>query len=172
MRTLVLNADFIPLHLVPLSTVTWQEAIILMYQKKATALEYHDKIVHSPSTTMQVPSVIVLKSYKYFKKFAKLNKYNIKLRDGFICQYCMKRYSVKSLTIDHVLPRSHGGKNTWTNQVAACKPCNHNKKNNRAIIPRKKPKKPTYYDLAKMQLQTDRSLNPEWQQYIPKSMLE
>lgn len=164
MRTLVLNANFIPLNLVPLSTISWQEAVCLIYKGKATAIEYYDKVVHSPSKAMQVPSVIVLKEYKHFKKFAKLNKYNIKLRDEFKCQYCGHTFSHRSLTIDHVIPKSKGGKNTWENQVAACKSCNAAKED-KDIKPIKQPKKPTYYELAKKLLRHERITNEHWKQY-------
>lgn len=165
-KVLVLNADFIPLHLVPLSTISWQEAICLVFQQKATAIEYYEEEVSSPTTTMKVPSVVVLKSYKYFKKHAKLNKYNIKLRDEFTCQYCGEVHSHRSLTIDHVHPKSRGGKNEWSNLVAACKPCNQAKKNDKHMKPRHTPYRPTYFDLAKKLLMHERVTNEHWQQYV------
>ena len=165
LRTLVLNADFIPLHLVPLSTIPWQEAICLIYKNKATAIEYYDRIVHSPTKEMQVPSVIVLKKFAYFKKFAKLNKFNVKLRDEFTCQYCGSKYSHRSLTIDHVMPKAKGGGNTWENLVAACKRCNAQKED-KHYSPIKQPYKPTYYDLAKKLLKHERVTNEHWKQYV------
>jgi len=57
-----------------------------------------------------------------------LNRKNILKRDGYKCAYCGR--SDLPLTIDHVIPRSHGGKDTWENLVAACYRCN-NKKGNR-----------------------------------------
>lgn len=165
MKTLVLNANFLPLHLVPLSTVSWQEAIILCYQHKATGIEFYDKEVHSPSMTMKVPSVIVLKDFKFFKAHAKLNKFNIKLRDEFTCQYCGKKHSARSLTIDHVVPKSQGGKFEWENLVAACKICNASKGNDHRIVPKHKPKKPTYFDLAKKLMKHERITNEHWAQY-------
>lgn len=167
MRTLVLNADFIPLHLVPLSTITWEEAICLIYKNKATAIAEYDEEIHSPSVTMKIPSVIVLREYKYFKKFAKLNKYNIKLRDEFKCQYCGITHSHRSLTIDHVKPKAKGGPSTWENQVAACKPCNARKKDT-YYSPIRKPFKPTYYDLAKKLMKHEMITNEHWKQYIPE----
>lgn len=164
-KVLVLNADLIPIQLIPLSVISWNDAIILIYQEKATAIRYQDKYVRSPTITMQVPSVIVMKSYKYFKKYAKLNKYNIKLRDEFICQYCNKTHSHKSLTIDHVLPKSQGGKFTWENLVAACKHCN-SRKDNKSIVPKAKPTKPTYYQLAKKLYKHEIVTNEHWNQYI------
>ena len=165
MKTLVLNANFLPLHLVPISTIPWQDAVCLIYKDKATVIEEYDEEIHSPSTTMKIPSVIVLREYKYFKTYAKLNKYNIKLRDGFKCQYCGKTHSHKSLTVDHVLPKAKGGKNTWENLVAACKPCNASKKD-KMFSPIKKPIKPTYYFLAKQLVKHEKIMNEHWKQYL------
>lgn len=165
-RVLVLNADMMPLHLMPLSTVTWQEAMCLIYQEKATAIEFYPETIHSPGKEWQKPSVLVLKSYKHFKKRARLSKYNIKLRDGFHCQYCKKMFSHKALTVDHVLPKSLGGKTTWENLVAACKPCNQSKKNNKKIVPKKKPIRPTYYALAKQVVKMESIMNEAWKPYV------
>jgi len=55
-----------------------------------------------------------------------LNRANLFRRDNGECQYCG---SVKHLTIDHVLPRSKGGKTSWTTLVTACNRCNVNKGN-------------------------------------------
>ena len=165
-KVLVLNADFIPLNLVPLSTTTWQEAICLIYSGKAPAIEYYEDEVNSPSISMKVPSVIVMKSYKYFKKRAKLNKFNIKLRDEFRCQYCGSTFNHKSLTIDHVVPKSKGGSFSWDNLVAACKPCNQDKKDHSKMKPKLPPYRPTYYDLAKKLLSHERVTNEHWKQYI------
>lgn len=164
-KVLVLNADFIPLYLTPLSTISWQDAICLIYQQKATAIEYYDEEVRSPTTSMRIPSVIVLKEYKFFKKYAKLNKFNIKLRDEFTCQYCGKIYSHRSLTIDHVHPKSKGGGHSWTNLVAACKPCNNAKRDKQDAV-KVKPYRPTYYELAKKLLKHERITNEHWDQYI------
>lgn len=50
-------------------------------------------------------------------------------RDRHMCGYCGEVFEAKALTLDHVLPKSRGGKNTWVNCVTACKPCNHRKGN-------------------------------------------
>lgn len=169
MKTLVLNADFIPLNLVPISEISWKDAICLVYKDKATVLEEYNVEVHSPTITIKIPSIIVLREYKYFKKFAKLNKYNVKLRDGFKCQYCNKTFSHRSLTVDHVKPKAKGGKNEWTNLVAACKHCNARKKDTH-YSPIKRPRKPTYYDLARRYIKHEEKINPSWKKYIPSSI--
>lgn len=48
-------------------------------------------------------------------------------RDQHLCAYCGNQFAPHKLTIDHILPKSHGGKNVWANCVSACKPCNHRK---------------------------------------------
>jgi 5-methylcytosine-specific restriction endonuclease McrA len=54
----------------------------------------------------------------------RLSRKNIMLRDGHQCQYCQKHLPVRDLNIDHVLPRSRGGADSWENLVTACRPCN------------------------------------------------
>jgi len=50
-------------------------------------------------------------------------------RDNHRCLYCGYRFSYAQLTRDHVIPRAQGGRDTWSNLVAACKRCNHTKGN-------------------------------------------
>jgi 5-methylcytosine-specific restriction endonuclease McrA len=72
-----------------------------------------------------MPSVIRLNRYVNAPyKGVNLTRQNIFKRDNFECQYCGKK---RELTIDHVIPRSKGGKDTWLNLVTACKKCNAKK---------------------------------------------
>jgi 5-methylcytosine-specific restriction endonuclease McrA len=57
-----------------------------------------------------------------------LTRRTVIARDLYTCQYCGAQPGRAELTIDHVLPRSRGGKTTWENAVTACKPCNHKKR--------------------------------------------
>jgi 5-methylcytosine-specific restriction endonuclease McrA len=167
LKVLVLNADFIPLNLVPISTITWQKCFKLTVEGIAVPIKYYeDEVVHTFKETFPVPSVIVLKEYKHFKKYAKWSKFNIKLRDEFKCQYCGKRFSNRSLTIDHVNPKAAGGKHSWTNSVSACKPCNQDKKDHVHIKPIRKAYRPTYYELAKKMLKYKHVHNPDWLDYV------
>ncbi|MFH1654601.1 MAG: HNH endonuclease, partial [Pseudomonadota bacterium] len=61
------------------------------------------------------------------KRSVCFSRYNILLRDDFTCQYCSKRLSKGSLNLDHVVPRSRGGKTSWTNVVTSCHHCNRKK---------------------------------------------
>lgn len=122
-RTLLLNSWGLP-HAI----LSWYEAICLIYQEKAVVLEEYDETVSSPSITYFVPAVLQLKEpVKAFKKGVKFSRINVFTRDGFRCQYCGLRASMKELNYDHVLPRKQGGKTTWENIVTCCYPCNDRK---------------------------------------------
>jgi 5-methylcytosine-specific restriction endonuclease McrA len=72
-----------------------------------------------------VPKIIRLLGYdKLPATGVKLNRRNLFARDQSRCQYCGRRYPTNELSLDHVIPRSQGGKNTWTNIVCACIHCN------------------------------------------------
>jgi len=74
---------------------------------------------------IQVPRIIRLLFYdKLPKQTVKFNRRNIFARDANRCQYCGRRFPTSELSLDHVIPRSMGGKSTWTNVVCACLECN------------------------------------------------
>ncbi len=148
--TLVLNSDGLPLSVVPLSTLSWQESIKLMFLDRVTVLaEYGDWEVHSPSSSITVPSVIMLREYVKVGRGVKFSRANVLLRDNYRCQYCGLdgKHDHKLLTLDHVVPRFHGGKTRWDNVVASCSPCNLEKAHFTKLKPANAPVKPTYYQL-------------------------
>jgi 5-methylcytosine-specific restriction endonuclease McrA len=59
----------------------------------------------------------------------RLNRRNLYARDGNKCQYCGRRFPTSELSIDHVVPQSRGGENSWANLVCACVRCNARKGN-------------------------------------------
>jgi len=124
---LVLNADYRPLSYYPLSLWSWQEAIKAAYLDRVDILAEYDQVVHSPTTEIRIPSVVVLRDYVAPQKTVAFTRFNLFLRDGFCCQYCGAR---GDLTFDHVVPRAAGGITSWTNVVAACSPCNLRKGSN------------------------------------------
>ena len=152
----------------PVEIISWEEAIVLTWLKKAWAVEYTDKWIHSAKKAFQIPSVIVL--FKYIdQKFFTLpcTRKNILLRDENRCQYCAKHFREAELTIDHVIPRSKGGKSTWNNVVAACKACNQKKGD---LLPDKSPvsliglpRKPSYRSIIKKRIG---KANWQWQEYL------
>lgn len=90
----------------------------------------YEDIVRSPSITMNIPSVVVLKDYIVPQHKPPFTRFNLYLRDAFECQYCGTYGYIPGyregvvLTLDHVLPKARGGHLTWDNTVAACGPCN------------------------------------------------
>ena len=118
---LVLNADYRPLSYYPLSLWPWQDAVKAAFLDRVDIVSEYDEVVHSPSTTIRIPSVVVLKDYVKPQKRVAFTRFNLFLRDEFTCQYCGAR---GDLTFDHVVPRARGGITSWANVVAACSPCN------------------------------------------------
>ena len=119
----VLNQDY-----QPLSVCSVQRSIKLIFLEKAELLhDDPDKKLRTVHRNYAYPSVIRLRRYirlPYTKIV--LSRRNIMKRDRFTCQYCSKR---SDLTLDHVMPRSRGGKDTWENLITACNTCNVRKGN-------------------------------------------
>ena len=166
--TLVLNADGAPVSLLPLSVVTWQDAIKYMVLDKATVLEWHDDwIVRSARWETKVPAVIIVKEYMKPKTAIRYSKQNVFLRDGYKCQYCGSSVNKRTATLDHVLPTAKGGKSVFENATTACSPCNSRKGHDHRIVPKNKPYKPTYWELMEKRKQLPFDFrHPSWEQYI------
>lgn len=160
-KVLVLNASYEPLNL-----TSWRRAVVLLIKGKAEQLEHNGKLIY---TSFPLPTVIRLRHYvRVPYKEIPLTRRNILERDGHTCQYC--GYRGDGLTLDHVLPRSRSGPDSWENIVAACVRCNV-KKGNRtpkeAQMPLKRqPRRPhssLHFELSR-QMQGDR--NQEWRKYV------
>ncbi|MCL2330255.1 MAG: HNH endonuclease [Phycisphaerae bacterium] len=75
--------------------------------------------------SMAVPRIIRLRLYERLPaRDVKFNRRNIFARDSSRCQYCGKKFSTPELSLDHVIPRTQGGKTTWDNIVCCCLKCN------------------------------------------------
>lgn len=169
MDTLVLNADGLPVSVLPLSVIPWQESIKYMCLDKVDVLHWHDHwIVRSASWETPVPSVIMLREYMKAKTTVRFSRSNVYLRDSGTCQYCGTHMDRKESTLDHVLPISKGGKTSWENTVTACSPCNAAKADKtHGWKPRSKPYKPDYYDLVnKRKKQPFHVRHEDWLQFI------
>jgi 5-methylcytosine-specific restriction endonuclease McrA len=168
MTTLVLNTDGNPVSFLPLSVISWEEAIKYMVLDKAVVLDwYEDWVVHSATWETNVPAVIMLKEYMKQKTSVRFSKQNVFLRDGYRCAYCNDDVTKKSATLDHILPTSHGGKTTFENTVTACSPCNSKKGNNKKIVPKFKPQKPNYFQLVEKRKKMEFSIaHPSWAPYL------
>lgn len=148
---LVLNADYRPLSYYPLSLWTWQEAIKASFLDRVDIVAEYDAEVRSPSMTIRIPSVVVLREYVRPARTAAFTRFNLFLRDEFTCQYCGAK---GEMTFDHVVPRSRGGRTTWENVVASCGTCNL-RKGARSLREagmrlRKPPRRPTSDELRNL----------------------
>ncbi|MDX2189824.1 MAG: HNH endonuclease [Bacteroidota bacterium] len=141
-RVLILNQDYSALTI-----CSAQRAFLLVYMQKAEMVANAKQfMLRTVSTTFPMPSVIRLNGYVRLPyRGVLLNRQNIFRRDNHKCQYCN---STQNLTIDHVMPRSRGGKASWDNLVTACRMCNSRKGDHtpeEAMMPLKqKPFKPSF----------------------------
>ena len=116
-NVLVLNADYSPLNITSL-----QRGFVLVDKGKAEIIKKGEKDIVTTIGNFVRPVIIRLLNFiRYRPKNIKVNRRRIFKRDKSMCQYCGSK---KHLTIDHVMPRSRGGGNTWTNLVACCSGCN------------------------------------------------
>lgn len=120
-RVLVLNLDHSPV-----AVVSVQKAIVLVLLEKAQVLTTYEFLeIRTVSRRFDYPAVLRLMEYKSIPFHGVLlNRANLFRRDKGECQYCGSR---KNLTIDHVVPKSKGGKTNWINLVTACNRCNISK---------------------------------------------
>lgn len=120
---LVLNASYEPINI-----CTARRALVLVFKGAARAEEEEEAMVRSRHSSVRLPSVIRLVDYRRIPQRSRvLSRKNILLRDGDCCQYCGTVQHPRVLTVDHIIPRSRGGKNSWDNLVTACIRCNHRK---------------------------------------------
>jgi 5-methylcytosine-specific restriction endonuclease McrA len=163
---LVLNADFQPLSYFPLSLFNWEDAVRAVVKGSHVVVAEYDQEVHSPSTTMRLPSVIALRDYIRPPSRVAFTRFNVFLRDRFKCQYCGNRHRVSDLTFDHVVPRAAGGVTCWSNIVAACSPCN-TKKDKRIVKPVRPPFEPSVHQLrAASKLFPPNFMHETWLDYL------
>ena len=111
----------------PLSIITARRAIEMIVVGKAVGVD--DVPVIHVAKGLQVASVIRLRNYRKVPiRMQIVSKRNIVIRDGYRCMYCGRHFAGGELTLDHILPRSRGGRDTWENLVACCRADNHRKR--------------------------------------------
>lgn len=110
-----------------LGVCDWKDAICAVYSNKVIVEESYDELVRSATLEMRVPAVIRLRKYVrvLYEKIGSVSytKRNVHLRDAYLCQYCAKKCKNEA-TIDHIVPESRGGVDSWENTVTCCKSCN------------------------------------------------
>lgn len=140
-HVLVLNRSWVAVHIAPV-----KRALCLLYQGHARAVHPTEfslydfdawvelsrngqanggRYIHTPNLRIRVPEVILLNVFNGFVRHeVRFSRHSIFERDRGICQYCGKHFPRTQLTIDHVIPQSRGGADTWENLVLACLACN------------------------------------------------
>ncbi|MBI5199415.1 MAG: HNH endonuclease [Nitrospirae bacterium] len=165
-RVLVLNQTYEPLHF-----CNAKRAIVMLLKGRAEKIESDGMVVRSPTVTIKIPSVIRLMRYikrSYHGRIA-FSKRNVFRRDDFTCQYCGSREG--TLTIDHVIPRSHGGESCWENMVVACQRCNL-KKGDQTLKEAsmrllRRPTKPSFLFHKNIYRSMPESFVKNWNKYLP-----
>ena len=120
-ETLVLNASY-----EPLATVSLRRAVVLVLQDKAVVERAHPmRVLRGGTVEIPVPRVVRLRRYVRvpFRQRAAWSRRGVLVRDQHRCAYCGRR----ATTVDHLVPRSRGGGDTWLNTVAACAADNQRK---------------------------------------------
>ena len=161
---LVLNATYEPINVVSI-----RRAVVLLIKEKAELVEALDGEIRSCSTHISMPAVIRLVYFVRIPRVVKvpLSRRSVLARDYHTCQYCGVKPDRSELTIDHVLPRSRGGKTSWDNVVTACRRCNARKGNKTpaeaGLVLRAPPERPRYVAFA---LLSQLECNELWQKYM------
>jgi CRISPR/Cas system Type II protein with McrA/HNH and RuvC-like nuclease domain len=161
-KCLVLDSSYIPR-----SIISTERAFVISYKGNADIIHEHPesfKLIN-PKLNIKKPSII--RVFKYVNQQINkvpLNRENVYKRDGYCCVYCGND-NRKILTLDHVIPQSKGGKDTWENLVTACRKCNGEKSNLTLEEYGKKipqPRRPHYLMLMK-QIE---HVPKEWDDYL------
>lgn len=177
---LVLNRNFMPVNV-----VTLRRAFCMLVTGIAQAVddqyrtfdfkswaelssEVNDETVGIVGRAIKIPRVLLLATYDRLpKRSVRFSRMNVLMRDKYTCQYCGNRFKKSDLNIDHVIPRSRGGKTTWENVVTSCVPCNLKKG---GLLPHeahmkllKKPAKPLQTPFAGLHVYAARE---EWKPFF------
>lgn len=167
-RVLLLNASFEALGIVDVP-----RAVRLVWKGTAEVVERDPvRVLRSQHFTFEVPNVIRLVEYvnvRYRRSASGKQRLRIMMRDKMRCQYCGVRASQFDLTLDHILPRSRGGRSEPENLCAACKACNQRKGNrtpDEARMPLLTNPSALRYGLDKAVLYHYALSRPEWRPYL------
>jgi 5-methylcytosine-specific restriction endonuclease McrA len=183
---LVLNRSFYAIQV-----VNWQRALSLVYLDHARVVDEDYRTysfedwrelsleikaepkgyIHTPSFKMAIPEVIALRTFDGLPKSeVKFTRRNIYEHYEYKCAYCGHKFSSAELNLEHVIPRSRGGKTDWTNIVTSCIPCNLRKGNR---LPEEasmkllvQPTKPKWRGSAAVVFRPGFRIKASWQRFI------
>lgn len=162
-KVLVLNFTYEPINVCSL-----RRALVLVLREKAEILEKGESLIRSERISLAQPVVVRLKYYVKVPRGErrKISRRAILARDDFRCQYCG---STRHLTLDHVIPRSRGGRTTWDNLVTSCAPCNVEKGSSLpgevGLSPKKRPRTPSP---AEFLVTSTKEVPESWEPYLTK----
>lgn len=164
-EVLVLNSDFEPLNVCHV-----RRALVMVYLGKADVLHAHDSSIPAANEQHRSPSVVKLRHHvRRPLPELKLSRRTIFARDQFTCQYC--GIMSKDLTIDHVVPRRHGGPTVWENLVCSCRRCNMKKgdkwlhQTSMKLV--RQPRRPKYIPYISLTKYLAGRKNEVWRDYLP-----
>jgi len=179
--TLVLNRSWLAI-----TTTTVRRALSLVFQESAHIIcprtyEVHDftswlsqevngdPFIRTVRMRVRMPEVIVLRSYDGLPaRSVPFGRRNLYRRDAYTCQYCGRRPGAADLTIDHVLPRSRGGKTSWENCVLACVDCNKRKANRPPEEAGMRLQRPPATPQWSWDVELGQSRRASWESFLPR----
>ncbi len=138
----------------PRSVISTERAFVIVYKGNAEVIHNHETYFGTVNKSIAYPKPSVIRVYKKLKmEYTKvpLTRKNIYKRDSYTCVYCGDG-DKGTLTLDHVIPRAKGGKDTWDNLVTSCSKCNSEKADldiKEWGRPHPNPKRPHYLMLMK-----------------------
>jgi 5-methylcytosine-specific restriction endonuclease McrA len=161
MRVLMLNQNY-----EPLTVCSARRAVTLLFKGKAEMIETaNSHQIRTVTRSYDAPSVVRLWHYRKIpRQRIVLTRKNVLIRDGYRCQYCGGREG--PMTVDHLISKTMGGKDTWSNLVCACTRCNNRKgdqtPSEAGMKLRKKPTRPTHITF----IQRKGATAPQWRPYL------
>jgi len=186
MDVLVLNRNFFAIQI-----TNWQRALRLVYAERANIVdeEYRtysftdwcelskmikdnpNGFIHTPTLKIAIPEIIALKYYdKIPSNRITFTRKNIYKHYGYRCCYCGKKFQPNELNLDHIIPKSRGGKTDWLNVVTSCIKCNLKKANKlpqevgmKLVI---KPSRPVFNSGLSIILSSPVKIKSSWQKFI------
>ena len=185
-RALVLNRSW-----TPVGTTSVRAAMCLLFRAAARAVLPHDATVHDFDSwanlmvkdsepcvrtvrhRLKIPEILLLTRYDGIpRRKITFSRRNVYRRDGGTCQYCGARPPLDQLTVDHVIPRSMGGRSDWTNCVVSCVRCNRRKSNRTldesGVRLLREPRKPSWFPCLTIPQDKRKEC---WEPFIPEAML-
>jgi 5-methylcytosine-specific restriction endonuclease McrA len=155
-----------------LRVIPVKQAFKLIFSDKAEVVRaFKDKVVKTVNRAFNIPAVIRLLGKFKLKFNVRLTRKNILIRDKFRCKYCGREGTTNTLTLDHIIPRSRGGKFSWQNIVSSCLECNA-KKGDRTPeeagmrILGAEPDRLEMYEYIRCLLTTRMRDIPEWEAFV------